>query len=699
MLAAATLVSLPSCKEQGSGSRAAAVAEARPSATPEQRAETFGAMALLPQNISDFLYIRDLGEHLRRLAKSGLLKSYTMEDVKPETLGVESVVYASNSSEVNPATYALLEKMMQGYLPFALSDLGSRKKDAGEQKEKKRGLMSGLLFAEGLSSMGLKLDSETLNADTDWQNAHIPTLFAVYTFKTGHENLAEEAYDDLLSSIQEEKAAHIELVSDLNGFSGIRVDMAKKLEGEKPQNAVDQLIHDTLAKHSYYMLVRREGAAVICSICEDPAELRLPQTLEESALASDLLKECDPLIGKDLIAAAHLSKELSTLLCKLSTPLGSLTTLAPSAAQYFTKRGEADAANKISYDRAAEAINYLQELLQPFNRTLHHPTTLQLWNDEHLHLRFTCDSRGRNYQQGSLRLASLATAPNTALYMERTPMVSDAAPLDANKLFDSLAALGRGLALTCENEKRKKDIQKYTMGAMYFKPFILEFAAASKGICDGLDGHMAMVVDTAPAPTATAEQAATPADEAAPALQSPRFSLYAGVADRQQLSTGWARMIALGDQIASIFTDSPNKISSTPIETNQTETATHYKVDPASHEPDSTPSLTLTNSALAFGFSEAFNNQVITEATGSEPFAGCIFSLRAAPLKAIQAQKAAQKKQAAGETAALPDSLEEAKQLGEEKSRAFMEKLEEVYALSTTEDGVHTISIEVKMED
>ncbi len=590
-------------------------------ATPEQRAQVFSALALLPQNISDFAVLTNIGANLLHLAESRVCPELEVGDLPSEVLALDNIALASTPA--TPATYALLRHTLVN-----LSTLGSTMQLAQDWAGQARAELRDSIIEE----LVLRADAASAPEGDAAAGAHIPPTYIIITSRPGEETVLQECYSLLLGGLQEENRPGITPVQDECGFSGIRMDMVETYKAElkeMTQNMAPrrkEMVLEELAKHPVYLLVRQQGNALIIALCENPQELQLAASPADSLLATDKLAACDTNLSKGMIAAGHVSTELAAIGNEVNTQ--PTFNLADGIRAVFTRLAEVESANKAAYEQAASAVSFLASELQKLTRPITQPSFMQMWCDGDLHFCLTSDAQGCSYRPGTLRLAALANAPNTSFYAETTPMQLGITPSDSNALLEAAFSVADGFSLTLAEENRAQAVGALA-ALKAFAPELQSLASAAATIGSGLDGQLAFVLDSVPGqlPRLSAE---TPSYTDA---QVPRFSVFAGVCDRSKLSAGWDALLATAGQAAGKFGLSPEVVNLLPIVPRQEGSATSYSLAlPLFTQQDALPSLAVSNTGLAAGTSARLNVQVLESATGTTPFSGAVFALRFAPL-------------------------------------------------------------------
>ncbi len=688
------------------------------SATPEQRAQVFGALALLPPSISDVTVLTNVGGNLLRLAESGKLPELDASDLPAELLALDNIALASTPA--NAATRALLEHAL-----VSLSTVGSTLRLAEEWGGDARRELSDTI----IETLVLRADAASTLPEGTADDAHLPAAYLVLTTKPGEEGLLKECSGHLLADLQDGSRPGVTLVNDANGFSGIRMDVTETYRAELDEatrnmapRRREQLLNE-LAKHPLYILTRQQGNALIIALCEDPQELKFAASPADSLLSTDMLAACDANLAHGMIAAAHVSPELSSIGNAVNSRPG--IRLAEGVSSVFARLAEQEPANKEAYEKAAAAVRFLTEEMQKFTRPISRPTFLQIWCDGDLHLAATADAQGCSYRSGELRLATMADAPKTSLYSESTPMKLGITPPDSQELLEAVFSAAEGFSLTLAEEDRAQTEAALTT-VKAFLPELRSLAAAASTIGDGLNGQLAVVMDShlSPLPAVPGAQPGIQAD-------TPRFAIYAGVDDRSKLGEGWDALRACAAQVAVKLGAPAEIINMLPISSRQVGTAMSYSITLPFFTQDAVPSVAVTDTGLTVGSSANLTAEVANSATGSTPFKGGVFALKFAPLaKTLRSLATALDHDAEeAEPAAVSDvRLEKEKPVAviggnhgptsiflssrRADSRDTADKLstaaaifeyastiaEGVFGTSTIENGQHKLHMEVKMK-
>ncbi len=644
-------------------------------ATPEQRAAVFSALALLPQDISDFTVLTQVGSNLKKLAGSGKCPELTPEDLPAELLALDNIALASTPA--TPATYALLQHALVSFF-----SVGSTLQLADGWAAEARGELRDAII-EGLI---LRADAAASVPEGSADSAHLPTGYGIITCEPGKEAMLSLCREQMLTDLRDSGRPGISPAEGAEGFTGVRVNVAEAFKGELEAATANmapprrEMLLAELAKRPVYLLTRLQGNALAVALCEDPQSPRLAPSPADSLLATDKVAACDATLGKGMIACSVTSPALVNMANAVNAQ--PTLNLAAGLGAAFTQLGAQEPANKPAYDRAAAAMGFLSAEMQKLIRPVTHPSTLQMWCDGDLHLVLTGDAQDCSYRPGTLRLAAVADAPATSFYSEMTPMETGITPPDSKALLDAAFNVAEGFALTLAEEKRGQAEAAVQM-ARAFMPELQSLAAAGCTIGSGLDGQVAFVLDSVHAPLPSISGAAGLDAE------TPRFALFAGVKDRSKLAQGWEGILASAGQAAGKLGMAPEVVRMLPIRSHTVENAASYSLALPFFTENASPSLAITDTGLAIGSSANLTTRLALSATGSTPFTGAVFALKFKPLARTLRSLAT----------ALDHDAEEAKPAAESDVRLEKEKNSVCIATVGTPEGPARILLSTSLDE
>ncbi len=602
-----------------------------PAATPEQRAAVFSSMAVLPADLQDFFTFTDIAGNMTRLAGSGAFPDLEVDDLPSEMLALDGATFASHSG--NAASYKALARVIAAYCTAGQTEAlaGSWARQAAEA--------AAVTIRDTVVQYNKAQVDKAIAAMSE---VKIHPIYGVLTCKPGNEGMLQEWCAAAVGNVQSdlEEGDGFEPVDDLNGFSGVKVDLSKAIDTDEdlpaeylervkdnPEYILGNAAEKEVAKRTIYVLFKQQGNALIAVICEDPSEIKLAANPAESVLATDIVAEADANLGKGMIALGHFSP---TLLATSGTfSPANVEGLGDAMSGIFTALGSKDAANKAAYDKAAAGVKTAVAQLSPILAQATRPVTMQAWCDSDLHFQFSGDAQGVTYTPSPLRNIEKMAAPNTALYCAITPCTGGPALPSLPKLMDAALDISRGVNLTHANQQTSANATLDQIEAVM--PEAKEAIASIGTIIDGLDGNIAFVCDSAVAPVPVLFGSA-PGKTAS----VPRLAWSFGVSDRSKLSQGWDNLVAASGKLIGKLGGNPDSVGMLPIAPSTEGDVTHYSVImPFFNKDTFVPTLAVSDSGLVAGTSTTLNTELIQPATTSANFAGGVFMLRFEPLAAM----------------------------------------------------------------
>ncbi len=431
---------------------------------------------------------------------------------------------------------------------------------------------------------------------------------------------------------------------------------------------------DHLQKRPIYLMAYSKGRAFTLVICEKPEAIALPGTAAGSVLNTAAGKAIRAgRAGQKPLAALHLSAKFMQAMQKASW--GEMADDATELAKGHTE--------------AAESAALLQQFCRTrANARVMHPTTLQVWTDARgMSATGTMDAQGRSYKPGKYRIMPLANVSSTMFYMESMPMVSPDKSIGFAKLIKAVAELYAASANSPqEAEGMEGPSVNMTVNPMAVA-MVAEGASALETVMNGLSGHFAIVVDgkgKAPAFLGGAE-----------AEDFPRLGVYAGISKRELLSKGWG-------QVETLLAQMGTPKDELPIETKKAGKATRYSIAHPMFDKSFMPNLMLVGNHMVFGTTPSLNVGLLKAAANSKshvPGEGTVFLFRpkvlAGSMKSMTPATpepvVAFGEQAEAEAAMSAASTDMAGSAAE----ALADKVEQLYGITTVEEGVYTLKLRV----
>lgn len=631
----------------------AATAET-PAASLAQRAAALPALAVIPDNCEIAVTFSHIGDMAGKMAEAGMFGKLD-EPLPQEILNFDSVAIAATSgtTEALVKTFYPLssEGSGNGSLLSLLSEAWTSQADAA---------YAPVIKDEMNKARTAAWESMLKNLG---ENGHLSPIYVALTAKPGQEGLMQQWYTMAVSSLMSNADEEMGVSAVDGEFMGLRFQLKDTIEiDEEYDDKEDKAVKANLAQHNVYLLFKMQGKALVCIICEDPAEIRLAQTPEDSLLASDKLAFCDANIDKPILHASYVTPEISNIWneCQLAPYRLSARTVETIFSSLARLGGE----NQNAFTKAAEGLHQLAELFLeklPYKET--QPSAAQVWLDgRNLKAEISCTApEGAAYLPGQLQLTGMAEKPGVILYAEGTcgTYASHAALPPASDLADKAMDVARGAILSLKTEEQDKASAFLSMVSP-FLPDATQLATTLVSICQGLGNSNALVLDSAGSipPVLGGKPGNT--------IAMPRLSFYAGVKDRAKLSAGWDSILGIAGNVATRLGTDPAVIQMLPIVPKVDGNTASYSVALPWFTPDMAPNVTLNDTGFTMGSSADLNGQVLASATGSFAFEGTVFNLQFAPLATtLRGIAQLMQEKADSEKAAEEAALEEATPVAE----------------------------------
>ncbi len=610
-----------------------------PAATPEQRAAVLSSLAVLPADVDSFFTITNIGGNVSRLANSGVIPTMRPYEIPNEVLALDGAALASSAA--NGESIAALSDILASVYTSIYTDAlaGEWTRAASDQA------------ADVIDETARRHVVAAMNAAV----AKLPALrihptYGVITCKPGNEGMLQEWYAVALNKLQSGvgRSKGHGAVNDLNGFSGVKIDLSQNIDTTEPSGEyleyvkdepsfiLGQAIRKEAATRTIYILLRQQGNALIAVVCEDPSEVKLAASPAESVLASALITEADANLNSGMIALGQLG---TALVSDKGTP-ATIKGLGNAFGSIFTALGAKDSANKAVYDKAAAGVHTIASQLTACCRSASQPALMQCWCDKDIHFQLSGDAMGSSFTPAPLRHADKADAPGTILYAATTPIQSKAVWPSLPVIMDAALDITQGYSLTLPTRKRAK-LSNGMAIVNEFIPEAKEMMHSIGTVCEGLDGSAAFVIDSSVAPMAPAFKLNNKT------AAMPRVAASFGVSDRSKLGEGWDGIVSTSGKIIEKLGGDPASVGMLPIVPSKAGEVTSYTLSLPYFNADFVPTLAVSNSSLVVGSSQNLNQELASAATGTTDFAGAVFIFRPEPL--------------ADTLASLADALEEEK--------------------------------------
>lgn len=597
-------------------------------ATPTQRAAAYPALALIPTDVESVVTINDLAGIVNSAAQLG------GEQAPAELMVLDSLAIATGKGTADAIKAAIPMLACKTGIDGKMEPLPQI--DWGHYaKAPMAAIISQLAdnYVKATKEAALKNISDT----------KLPPIYVVLTGKPQSEATLAEYYpmilEALTSDIEPDSKEELRTPVDVNGFSGIKLDIRGEsfidpdyeFDDEKDTYVLKELSEEqkilsaAIDKRSdVYVVLRQQGNAIIGVIAENPDDIKLPATAEESILNTPGVQAADANLDKSPVMLSYTAPAMLQNIAEIQyTPH---VQIAQLVADTFTAMAAAATdAEKATFEAAAGSVNMLltaaKSLLIPTGNV---PDLCQIWKGENsIELQYTGNSQGISYAPGKLSLTAQADKPDTIFYAEQTPATIAAIPT-CTDIIDAVVNAYNGYCASIKDEY-KVGLEEQE-AALAFLPECKELCNIFGSIGSGLGNSSAIVIDSAGSMPAILGGA--PGNT----TKIPRISFYSGVTDRTKLSDGWQSLLNFAAGVATKLGSDPTVVQMLPIVPTPVGNATSYSVALPWFTPDMVPNLTVSDTALAAGSSSVYNAELVTSATGNMDFAGAVFSLKFEPL-------------------------------------------------------------------
>lgn len=566
--------------------------------TPEQKAAFLPAAAMLPADTDSFMVLSNVGRVLKRFGA----------DASPELAavsGIESVAVGI-SDEAVTLLQALVKQMGQGQMLGGMNMLVA-------EAWKEHATKPVQAVIQELLDAGQKETEQKMQALAQ-QVTVKPVYFAV-TVKPEALPAMQMMVGMLAGQLSQ---GDLRNMVECNGFKGVKLPEFPISLPDGAERKVDS-----------YLMYRLQGTSLLVVLCGEPAQAKAPANAAESVLGkAELLNSR---LSRKSVAVVSTSAALNNVYG--SNP--EMSNAVDFAASVFRKLAEASPAFGRSGVYAAEGIEFLKLQLNLLTPDSDSASQLYVWLDKSLHLEMVQDAAGLKYAPATMKQPAQLVNPDVAFYLESAPIIGFPQP-DLPGVLGAVGSVANAAVQTFEEPyraKRQAELDK----VLSYRSDVLALADAVTTLGSGLTGSSTIVV---------AVPAATPGVEAA---------WYSPVSNRAALADAWQQMMAIGERMQARAGKSGKCVQPTPVEMGD---ATAYTVDiPSSCAcplAGMTPGVLVSNTDFVLGTSPAFNESLLSTATGTMPLPGCVMQLRMLPAAtafsrlAAEAEKTGKADEAAG---------------------------------------------------
>lgn len=553
--------------------------------TPEQKATFLPAAALLPADTDSFMVLSNVDRVLKRFGV----------DASPELAavnGIESVAVGI-SDEAVTLLQTLVNQMGQGQM-FGSSNMLLAGEWNARATEPVKAVIQELLD-------GVKQATEQKIQNMAQQVTVKPVYFAV-TVKPDTIPAMQMMVGMLAGQLSQ---GDLRNMVECNGFKGV------KLPGFSAP-----LPDGTERKVDAYLMYRMQGASLQVVLCGDPSQAKAPANAAESVLGrAELLNSR---LSRKTVVVISTSASFNNI-CG-GTP--ELDNAVDFVASVFRKLAADSPAFGRSGVYAAEGLEFLKQQLNQLSPDTDSPSQLYVWLDKSLHLEMVQDAAGMKFAPATMKQPAQLVNPDVAFYLESAPIIGTPQP-DLPGILGAAGAVANAVVQTFEEPyraKRQAELDK----VLSYRSDVLALADAVTTLGSGLTGSSTVVV-TVPSSTQTVEAA-----------------WYSPVSNRAALADAWQQMMAIGERMQTRAGKSGKCEQPSSVVIGD---ATAYAMSvPAECEcplAGMNPGVLVSNTDFVLGTTTAFNEAVLSTATGTMPLPGCVMQLRVLPAATVFSRLAA----------------------------------------------------------
>lgn len=583
-------------------------------ATAEQRAAAMPALAVMPADTEVCYTVTNLPALFDSIHNAGMMSDRDYESMPEEVKAVHSVAIGAGAGS--------------GKTLEALSSIYSiaMYNEGGNDVLRNWAKMAVKEYQGALEELADKTAKATIaDFKTAISEIKVGPAYGVLVGTAGSEAMLQEWYNSLVEELQEEDGDNGFAAVNVNGFSGIKVQMpAEEAEPSEWDDEYDIAMKQEVVKRTVYLLFKLEGNKIIAAVCENPEDIKLPATAQDSVLGTGKLAAADAKLDKGLHMVGYASAEATNAYKQMM--YGLISRVGNDLVNGFKALEAQGGENGSRFAAAAKGAETILTSIRNYAFAAGKNPTFGMasWSGSDMEFELAYDSTGVAYKPGKLSLLKQAADPNTVLYAESTYWNNPNSP-DLNQLIDCGLAVCDGVITTLPTAQQDEAEANMQM-VKAFLPEVKEAIASFSLVTEGMDNTMGLVVDGNG--TMPAVLGGKPGNTTA----FPRIAFYSGVADRAKLSEGWDSILTVAGKVATKVGSDPAILNMLPIIPRTIGKSTSYSVALPMFTENLVPNITVSDSAFVLGSSSALNAEIAESATGTMDYTGCVCSIKFAPL-------------------------------------------------------------------
>lgn len=438
------------------------------------------------------------------------------------------------------------------------------------------------------------------------------TIAPIYIALTPHpgkeKEFAEWCADTMASVTHCDEGDTPEQVGD---FRGVSTSLARLIDRYLDDRQLDEqtasILRESVKEKRLYVLAKQEEAALLICVCQNPAQMQFPQSIQESAVTTRHLTDMDAhardtevvlWLGSDIMQRFNLDDTGSVLWC---------------VQEVFSVYAQKDAPNAPVYEAAARGVERLGRFFDSFP-SYEGEVSLIIWKEQkNYRADFYCASMGARPHSGTLPRLALADTSGASFYIGTTgwdtPFV-----WDGDGLLDAVLDVAAGYVLTLEEEQKDRSALAISIAKMLC-PDLINLGTHLCAISDALRGEKALAIFNLPGSDDQKEVHA---------------AASMAVRDRSALEKGWQDALSSLKAITAKLGYDPTMLDHLPIvkkDLADGSTELTLAVTFRNFLDDVQPQILLSSTEMAL-VDAPKTMPILQRAQHSTPFAGTAFVLR-----------------------------------------------------------------------
>lgn len=637
-LIGATLISVLQAapKDASAVYRSLAAPPAKVSANVSIRAEVYPALEYIPADAEAFIALNEFTDKAATLLCAPIVKNETEAPAAPGPFDNPEIAALADNFAI-----ALGKGSTQTFSAFQpiYTYLASRRE--GQILAEDWSASAADDYAETIRNSKFSVSrSAAAAALTKVKAATLKPIYAVLRIKyEGKHRLPAIMQECIAAS----KAPGAESVS-INGYKGWKYSAAALMADVDSSDKVGKQVKAAAQTKSVYQLYKIQDNALIMVVCENPAEIKLASSADNSILSGEKMAFCDPVIRRNGVGVAYVSPELLNV-CSAYGNTG-IKIISGFAANAFKLLSAEHPEQAMLFNSAARGAGTLGSWLTSFSPTKNtKPLTMVAWRmpSGATHVRICRDACGAKYAPGTLTLSRMGGSSKTIFYTESTPLtttVNYTTPDLVTSAAHVFAAVDSTMAESSTGGAAAQLSSRMQSTMMALKNVNKTFGGGSAFVIFNVKG-------------------------------APHASYFTTYKDIKALTKAAERLSSSAGALFGVKMKKYYKVS-------KGSRATSISISLPEDYGALKSNVLMTNDRITIGSVAALNNLVLKSATGKTPFTGAVYSIRPSALAPL-----------AGAAAAVdPSAAMFAGMAG-----AVLSGIGDIHAVDTIRDGVRDTHI------